>query len=640
VSRRLAFCLVALATLGVAVPVQAQIDDSEIQIVELNNEDYPTIEVIVDVPPSFADTVLTEAQFALQEGGVRRDIDVAKLQESTAVVLAIDTSDSMSGDPLSVARQSALIFLDGLPSRHPVAVVGFGETAAVVSELTTDRDASRAAVSALVPGGETTLFDALVASADLLSASNADWFSVVLLSDGADTRSLATPSEAVSALSGLNVTLYSIGLETGDSRLTELATLTANAGGRYLAATELVQLGAVYDDLAARLANQYRITFDATSTGSVDVRVTVAFEGDLAVVTTTTELAPAIEAEPPVAEPTAGAEVALPAAPVATILEAAVPGRLQAGWAFWAGAGALFFAFTVIAFSVMSMTRSTPHRRGVEARNRQGERKLSGFADWASSMVDRFLLDGSRRGAMNAALDRAGLNVRPGEFIVLTAGVSMAGLALGWFVHPFVGLGVATAIAIASRFFVSFLGKRRQTLFANQLDNTLLVLASSLRAGHGVQKALAAVAEESDSPTNEEFTRVVAETRIGRDLIEAMQGVADRLGNEDFDWVVRAVAINRELGGNLSEVLDNVANTIRERNQLRRQIKALSAEGRLSAMILFVLPFGVAGFVRMTNPGYLGELTETNVGLIFITAAGVAMLGGGVWVKKIVNVRF
>ena len=241
---------------------------------------------------------------------------------------------------------------------------------------------------------------------------------------------------------------------------------------------------------------------------------------------------------------------------------------------------------------------------------------------------------------MNAALDRAGLNVRPGEFIVLTAGVSLAGLALGWFVHPLVGPGVAAAIAFASRFFVAYLGRRRRTLFANQLNNTLLVLASSLRAGHGVQRALSAVAEESDSPTNEEFTRVVAETRIGRDLIEAMQGVADRLGNEDFDWVVRAVAINRELGGNLSEVLDNVATTIRERNQLRRQVHALSAEGRLSAMILFVLPFGVAGFVRMTNPGYLNELTESNVGIIFIASAGVAMLGGGLWIKKIVNVRF
>ena len=110
-----------------------------------------------------------------------------------------------------------------------------------------------------------------------------------------------------------------------------------------------------------------------------------------------------------------------------------------------------------------------------------------------------------------------------------------------------------------------------------------MVLASSLRAGHGIQRGLSAVAEESESPTNEEFTRVVAETRIGRDLVDALEGVAERLGNEDFDWVVRAVAINRELGGNLSEVLDNVANTIRERNQLRRQVQALSAEGRLSA---------------------------------------------------------
>ena len=241
---------------------------------------------------------------------------------------------------------------------------------------------------------------------------------------------------------------------------------------------------------------------------------------------------------------------------------------------------------------------------------------------------------------MNAALDRAGLNVRPGEFIVLTACVAIGGLALGWFVHPLVGIGIALVIAISSRFFVAYLGMRRRNQFAAQLDNTLLVLASSLRAGHGVQRALSAVAEESDAPTSEEFTRVVAETRIGRDLVEALQGVADRLGNEDFDWVVRAIAINRELGGNLSEVLDNVGDTIRERNQLRRQVKALSAEGRMSAMVLYILPFGVAAFVRMTNPGYLEELTESTVGLVFIVAAIIAMMAGGAWIKKIVNVRF
>ncbi len=641
VASRSLICLLALVALFMAaVPAAAQIDSGEIQIVALDATDYPEVELIVDVPQSFADTDLTSRQFALQEGGVRRDIAVEKLQESTAIVLAIDTSGSMQGDPLFVAKQSALAFIDGLPPQHPVAVVGFGDVATVASDLTTDRATTRTAIDGLFSGGETTLFDALVASASLLESATDDRFSVVLLSDGADTQSSATAASAVAALGDADATLYSIGLETGDSQLNELSGLTRDAGGRYLAATELSQLSAVYDDLAARLANQYRLSFRATSSGLVDVQVSVSSDGNLAVASTRTELAPAELGAAPAAT-VAPTEPREPSTTIAQIGEVIAPGRLQAGWAFWAGAAALFFTFSVIAYNVMGMTRPSPQRRALENRNSpNGERKLSGLADWASSIVDRIFLDAPRRGAMNAALDRAGLNVRPGEFIVLTACVAIGGLALGWFVHPLVGIGIAVGVAISSRFFVAYLGMRRRNQFASQLDNTLLVLASSLRAGHGVQRALSAVAEESESPTNEEFTRVVAETRIGRDLVEALQGVADRLGNEDFDWVVRAIAINRELGGNLSEVLDNVGDTIRERNQLRRQVKALSAEGRMSAMVLYILPFGVAAFVRMTNPGYLEELTESTVGLVFIVAAILAMMAGGAWIKKIVNVRF
>ena len=624
-----------------ALPAGAQIGEAEIAIVELDASSYPEVEVIVDVPQSFAGTTLTGRQFSLQEGGVAREIDVRKLEDTTAVVLAIDTSGSMSGEPLQVAKNAAIAFLEGLPDRNPVAVVGFGDDVLVASPLTTDRQATTASVQALASAGETSLFDALVSSAALFDTSNADRFAMVLLSDGADTASSATSGGAVAALLDKDITLYAVGLETGDSRLTELASISSGAEGRYLPAADLAQLAAVYDDLAARLANQYELRFLATSAGPVEVRVNVAGDdGGLASTITTTELAPATGAAVDPLVPQADAPPSLQVSPLEPSVNALSPGLLQSGNVFLAGILALFFTFSVIAYSVFSMTRSQPTRRGLEPRAGQQDRKLSGVADWASSVVDRMFLDGRRRGAMNAALDRAGLNVRPGEFIVLTACVAIAVFVVGWVVHPLVGLVLGAGVALSARFVVAYMGSRRRKLFSNQLDNTLLVLASSLRAGHGIQRALAAVAEESESPTNEEFTRVVAETRIGRDLIEALQGVADRLGNDDFEWVVRAVAINRELGGNLSEVLDNVGNTIRERNQLRRQVQALSAEGRLSAMVLYVLPFGVAAFVKTSNPGYIGELTESTAGLVMIVGALLAMVGGGVWIKKIVSVRF
>ncbi len=627
----------------VGATASAQISEDEIQIVELDATNYPEIELTVDVPPTLASSNLNDRHFAVQEGGVGRDVSAEKLSETIAVVLAVDTSGSMNGEPIAVAKQSALAFLDGLPARHPVAVLGFGDDVLVATELTTDRDAAASAIANLASGGETSLFDALASGAGLLGTADTDRVAMVLLSDGADTASSATAEQAVASLTSAQVPLYSIGLETGDSKLTELNELTVSSGGRFLSASDLDQLGAVYDDLAARLSNQYRLTFGATSDGPVEVRVTVAGDnGALASVTTVAELS--ADAAGPVGSGNSSDtnigpidELAGPVLSNETI--EITPGFMETGTTRWLGLGALFFTFSVMAYSIMSMTKSGP-RRGLEPRRQSTNRKLPGVADWASGLVDRFLLDGTRRGAMNAALDRAGMNVRPGEFIVLTAMLSAVTLVVGWLLHPLIGIGLAGGVAVGARFFVAFRGSIRRNKFAGQLDNTLVILASSLRAGHGVQRALSVVAEESDSPTNEEFTRVVAETRIGRDLVEALQGVADRLGNDDFDWVVRAVAINRELGGNLSEVLDNVAFTIRERNQLRRQVKALSAEGRLSAMILYVLPFGVALFVQATNPGYMAELTGSTGGTVMIIMAAVAMLGGGAWIKKIVNVRF
>ena len=127
---------------------------------------------------------------------------------------------------------------------------------------------------------------------------------------------------------------------------------------------------------------------------------------------------------------------------------------------------------------------------------------------------------------------------------------------------------------------------RRRARFSDQLGDTLQLLAGSLRAGYGLLQAIDAVAQEAEEPTRQEFRRLVIETRLGRDLTDALHSMADRVGGEDFEWVVQAIEIHREVGGDLAEVLDTVAGTIRERNQLHRQVKALSAEGRLSAYVL------------------------------------------------------
>jgi tight adherence protein B len=161
-----------------------------------------------------------------------------------------------------------------------------------------------------------------------------------------------------------------------------------------------------------------------------------------------------------------------------------------------------------------------------------------------------------------------------------------------------------------------------------------------MRAGHSLMRALDSVSQEADSPTAEEFARVVNETRVGRDLTDSLDELAARMASDDFSWISQAIAIHREVGGNLAEVLDAVGHTIRERNALRRQVKALAAEGKLSAIVLMALPFVVTGFLLMVQPTFITRFTASGLGWAMLVAAVLLLVAGGFWLKKMVSIRF
>jgi Flp pilus assembly protein TadB len=181
---------------------------------------------------------------------------------------------------------------------------------------------------------------------------------------------------------------------------------------------------------------------------------------------------------------------------------------------------------------------------------------------------------------------------------------------------------------------------RRRAKFADQIDDTLQLVAGSLRAGHGFSTALASVANEADAPMSEELARAVNESRLGRSLPEALAIVSQRMESKDFDWVAQAIAINAEAGGNLAEVLDQVAKTIRERNQIRRQVASLTAEGRLSGIILVVLPIALFLFFSIIQPNYTTVFFESIIGIIALVVAAILLIAGTVWVAFVVRVRY
>ena len=241
---------------------------------------------------------------------------------------------------------------------------------------------------------------------------------------------------------------------------------------------------------------------------------------------------------------------------------------------------------------------------------------------------------------LDAELEAAGVSLRSGEFVVASVGAALLFGILGAALlrNALLALIVAgVGAAFPTLLLRSALGKRADHL-REQLPDVLTIMASSLRAGHSFLQSLDTVAKEIAQPAAGEFQRVVAEIRLGRPAEDALEALAQRVGSPDFMWAVLAVNIQREVGGNLAEILDTVADTLRERAMLRRQIKVLTAEGRLSAWVLALLPVAIGLYMAAVNPSYIGLLVTTTIGLVMLGTAIVLMVLGVLWMRKIVNI--
>lgn len=252
-----------------------------------------------------------------------------------------------------------------------------------------------------------------------------------------------------------------------------------------------------------------------------------------------------------------------------------------------------------------------------------------------------------RRGLFEQSeLELAGLKMEPSAFLLVTfsasAVLALIGVLIGFGSIWSVPLALVFAVLgpIGAKVALSVLTSRRRARFGDQLDDTLQLISGNLRAGYGLVQALDGVARDVEDPTSEEFARIVNETRLGRDLGAALDLTAERMRSDDFAWAAQAIMINRETGGNLAEVLQNVAATIRERNQIRRQVKALSAEGRLSATILTLLPVVVFLAVLVLQPSYIQFFFQTLIGWLAIVLALILLGVGTFWMFAVTRVKF
>jgi tight adherence protein B len=223
--------------------------------------------------------------------------------------------------------------------------------------------------------------------------------------------------------------------------------------------------------------------------------------------------------------------------------------------------------------------------------------------------------------------------------VLAAAGAGIGFGLLGWLLTAQALLGALAGLAgpFLAWQFVRFRAGRRRRAFEAQLPEALSLIASSLQAGHTALRSVQTMVEESEPPLSQEFERVVAETVLGDPLVDALERLADRLQLPDLAWVVQAIRIQQTVGGKLADLLFTLAEFMRAREEIRREVKTLTAEGRISAWFLGALPVLVFLAVQVTNPGYMDPMLS-GTGLLALALAGVSTVFGIFVILRMVRI--
>jgi len=259
---------------------------------------------------------------------------------------------------------------------------------------------------------------------------------------------------------------------------------------------------------------------------------------------------------------------------------------------------------------------------------------LGGFGALAEHGLQRV----DRKGSLAAALATARMPVGAGEFVVLVAtGAVIAAGIIGvatssWLFAVAAAIAVAYAAAVAPRVVAS----RRRAALEAQLPDALTTIAASLEAGHSFLRSIQMLAEEIPAPLSEELVQVVHETSLNAPLLDALDRMAGRLHIKDLTWVVQAIRIQQTVGGKLADLLHTLADFIRAREEIRREIDVLTAEGRVSAFVLGGMPVGLLAFISVVNPDYM-EPMYRGWGWVWLGVAGAITIASIAIIMRMVN---
>jgi len=621
--KRVALLAVVAAAAGVFGGTAGAAGSSGPQVVEAKGPAFPVRTFLLTLP---SDRKLTTRDVGVTENGnpvVDETVVPASQGTKQGAVLVLDTSYSMTGKPIAAAVKAEQAFAAQRNPKLQLGLIEFNRDTTVTLPLTTSApkiDAALANTPEIAVG--THLYDAVAQAETMLASAHIGTGSIVVLSDGADTGSTKTLSQVAGDARASGTRIYTVGLADQSFKPGALKALAAAGNGEYAQATA-EQLTPLFDQLGLQISNEYLLQYKSLAGPDKPIRVDVSVRGVGN------------------AKPTG---YRTPALPVTTTTPE--PYKPSIGSRVWGSALTMILialaVAAVIALLVIALLQpkrsNLPARMAefVSIRELQRDKGQPGTAAaeqtgfQQTSVWTRF----------EETLEIAEIKVEPemvvaGTFALTALTFLLIYTGTGSFWWALFALGVPY---IVREWVIRTLASRRNR-FAEQLPDALQVVASALRSGHSFAGALAVVVESASEPMKSEMQRVVADEQLGVPIQNSLEIVAERMASRDVEQLALVAQLQRDAGGDAAEVIDRVAETVRERFDLKRLIHTLTMQGRMSRWIVTALPIVIVLAVRLEHPSYFHPLVASTGGKVVIGFAVAWAVAGSFAIKKIVEIE-
>ncbi len=547
---------------------------------------------------------------------------------SFGLVLVIDASISMRGKPIESAMSAARTFAGRRQAEQRLGVITFDRQVTTALRMTADQgsvDAALAREPAL--GSGTAIRDASLAAVEMLRSERATGGSVVVLSDGADIYSRVRTGAVLDAARRAGVRVFTVGLKSRSYEASTMRELASGTGGTYAVASSPRRLEKIFDRLGAALSSQYLLRYRSLAKPEERVAVEVRIGGG---------------------DMVASAAYTTPA----LALDSAPPFRRSLGEVFWLSPVAALAVSLACALMLGGTLLLILRNRGGGLLERVGH-----FVPFTAEADDPHtssslhgLTPGGGAGSrwsrlrrlerLREDLDVAQVRVSAERLVLAVVGgtlVTMWLLAAATGTNGAAVLGLAVPVCV--RLGVSLKAGRQRKAFAEQLPDNVQIVASAMRAGHSFIGALSVVVEEAAQPARREFQRLVHDERLGKPIEVAFTAAGARMRNEELDHVGLVARLQTETGGNTSEVLDRLVETLRSRAELRRMVRTLTAQGRLGGWVVSAMPVAVLIAMTILSPAHAQRLFATGPGHAMLIVSAVLIALGFLAIRRIVDIK-